>query len=230
MISGADASVALGPVAEQGFPLVQRVGMFGGAFDPPHVAHRELAEVALTQLGLDVLHILPTGQAWHKARPLTSAEHRLAMCEQAFGDLPKTRIDPRETLRAGPSYTADTLTELAEAYPGAELYLVMGADQLLAFKQWVRWTEVLDLARLAVAHRAPLISVLDPHPLDLDAADLSGVDVPYVALSMPLHHVSATSIRARASGASQHDPSLDRLVSADVASYISLHHLYQDPS
>ncbi len=230
MSAGAGASVGLGVVVEQGFPLVQRVGMFGGAFDPPHVAHRELAEVALAQLGLDVLHILPTGQAWHKARPLTPAHHRLAMCELAFGDLSRVRIDPRETLRAGPSYTADTLTELAEAYPGAELYLVMGADQLLAFKQWVRWTEVLDLARLAVAHRAPESAMQDPHPLDLDAADLSGVDVPYVALSMPLHHVSATTIRARASGASQQDPSLDRLVSADVAGYISLHHLYQEPS
>ena len=230
MTSGTVAPISLGAAAEQGFPLVQRVGMFGGAFDPPHVAHRELAEVALTQLGLDVLHILPTGQAWHKARPLTSAEHRLAMCELAFGDLLKVCIDPRETLRAGPSYTADTLAELAEAYPGAELYLVMGADQLLAFKHWVRWTEVLDLARLAVAHRAPQSALQDAHPLDLAAADLSGVDVPFVSLSMPLHHVSATSIRAQASGASQHDPSLDRLVSADVASYISLHHLYQEPS
>ena len=230
MSSGAGVPISLGAVAEQGLPLVQRVGMFGGAFDPPHVAHRELAEVALTQLGLDVLHVLPTGQAWHKARPLTPAEHRLAMCEHAFGDLLKARVDPRETLRAGPSYTADTLSELADEYPGAELYLVMGADQLLAFKQWVRWTEVLDLARLAVAHRAPQSSTLDPHPLDLDPADLSGVDVPYLSLSMPLHHVSATSIRAQASGASQRDASLDRLVSADVASYISLHHLYQDPS
>ncbi len=230
MNAGAGAPISLGAVAEQGFPLVQRVGMFGGAFDPPHVAHRELAEVALTQLGLDVLHILPTGQAWHKARPLTPAHHRLAMCEQAFGDLMKVCIDPRETLRPGPSYTADTLAELAETYPGAELYLVMGADQLLAFKHWVRWTEVLDLARLAVAHRAPQSNLQEAHPLDLDAADLSGVDVPFVPLSMPLHHVSATSIRAQASGASQHEPSLDRLVSADVASYISLHHLYQEPS
>lgn len=230
MSAGAGASVVLPAAAEQGFPLVQRVGMFGGAFDPPHVAHRELAEVALAQLGLDVLHILPTGQAWHKARPLTPAHHRLAMCEQAFGDLPRTHIDPRETLRAGPSYTADTLAELAEAYPGAELYLVMGADQLLAFKQWVRWTEVLDLARLAVAQRAPQSAALEPHPLDLDAADLSGVDVPFVALSMPLHHVSATSIRAQAAGAVRPGTGLEHLVSADVASYISLHHLYQEPS
>jgi len=105
--------------------------MFGGAFDPPHLAHRALAEAALDQLGLDALHMMPTGQAWHKARSLTSAEHRIAMCQLAFDDLPRTRIDTRETTRQGPSYTADTLAELAREYPGATLYLVLGADQLL---------------------------------------------------------------------------------------------------
>jgi nicotinate-nucleotide adenylyltransferase len=219
---------ALDSAAEQCSPLVRRVGMFGGAFDPPHVAHRELAEAALDQLGLDVLHILPTGQAWHKARPLSKAEHRLAMCELAFGDLLKVRIDPRETLRSGPSYTADTLAELAEEYPGAALYMVIGADQLLVFKTWVRWAEVLELATLAVAQR-PHQSLANEQDTGL-AADISGVDVPFASLSMPLHHVSATAIRARASCINGHGPDLDRLVSKDVASYISTYSLYQDPT
>ena len=132
---------------------IQRVGMFGGAFDPPHSAHRALAQAAIEQLGLDVLHVMPTGQAWHKARTLSPAHHRIAMCEAAFGDLPRVRIDPRETARQGPSYTADTLEALRTEYPAATLYLVLGADQLLAFKSWVRWEEVLSLATLAVANR-----------------------------------------------------------------------------
>ena len=62
----------------------RRIGIFGGSFDPPHLAHVALARAAVTQLGLDELHILPTGQAWHKARALTAASHRLAMARLAF--------------------------------------------------------------------------------------------------------------------------------------------------
>jgi nicotinate-nucleotide adenylyltransferase len=206
-----------------------RVGMFGGAFDPPHRAHRTLAETALTQLGLDVLHILPTGQAWHKARVLTPAEHRLAMCRLAFGDLPRTRIDRREILRDGPSYTADTLRELADEYPGAELFLVLGADQLLVFKRWVRWSEVLDLATLAVANRAEEIGADAPRE-HAQETDLSAVDLPFRRLDMPLENISATAVRAHVGQPVDRGNSLTVLVPEAVASYISLHHLYQESS
>ena len=174
----------------------RRVGMFGGAFDPPHWAHRALAETALTQLGLDVLHILPTGHAWHKSRILSSAEDRVAMCELAFGDLPDVRLDPREIQREGPSYTADTLRELQREYPQAELFLVLGADQLLSFKSWVRWQEVLELATLAVANRATNIGADASLDQDLET-DLSGVDLPFELLNMPLKNISASAVRAR---------------------------------
>ena len=206
-----------------------RVGMFGGAFDPPHWAHRALAEAALIQLGLDVLHILPTGQAWHKSRVLTPAEHRLSMCLLAFGDLPNTRIDTREIRREGPSYTADTLQELATEYPGAELFLVLGADQLLAFKSWVRWPEVLAQATLAVANRATQIGIDAVHD-QAEEMDLSGVDLPFRRLDMPLKNISATAVRARADHAASGPGALELLVPEAVASYISLHHLYQEPS
>lgn len=209
--------------------VIRRVGMFGGAFDPPHGAHRSLAEVAIEQLGLDVLHVLPTGQAWHKARPLTDASHRVAMCQLAFGDLPRARIDDREIHRQGPSYTADTLAELRREYPLAELYLVLGADQLLAFRSWVRWQDVMSLARLAVAARARSIGA---QALDQPAeeADLSGVDLPFVPLTMPLNPVSATAVRARLASVGPDAAALDLLVPAPVASYISQNHLYQTPT
>ena len=102
--------------------------MFGGAFDPPHVAHVALAQAAVEQLQLDQLRIFPTGQAWHKAPPLTaSKEHRLALAGVAFGGLPRTVIDDRELRRPGPTYTIDTLRELKAEYPDAQLFLVMGA-------------------------------------------------------------------------------------------------------
>jgi len=210
-------------------PAPQRVGMFGGAFDPPHLAHRRLAQTALEQLDLDVLHILPTGQAWHKARTLSPAEHRLAMCQLAFGDLPRTRIDSREILRQGPSYTADTLAELAREYPGATLFVVLGADQLLTFKSWVHWPEVLARAQLAVANRALHIdanAALDQR----DEMDLSAVDLPFVRLSMPLENISASAVRLRVEQPAGPDAAFARLVPPGVAGYISDHHLYQDPS
>ena len=222
-------SVEAGGTAEDYSPIVHRVGVFGGAFDPPHLAHHQLAEAALQQLGLDVLHIVPTGLAWHKARVLSPAVHRLAMCELAFEDLAKVRIDARETERSGPSYTADTLTELAEEYPGAALYLIIGADQLLAFKRWVRWAEVLDMATLVVAQRAPQDGTSDTQSAGA-AADLSTVDVPFVPLEMTLSNMNATTIRARLSSANAIDADLDHLLSPDVASYISTHSLYQDPT
>lgn len=205
----------------------RRVGMFGGAFDPPHLAHRALAEAALDQLGLEALHIMPTGQAWHKARPLSLAEHRLAMCHLAFGDLPRARIDSRETTRQGPSYTADTLAELALQYPGASLFLVLGADQLLAFKSWVRWPEVLARAQLAVANRALHIGA-DAAPDQREAMDLSAVDLPFVRLSMPLTNISASAVRSRALQPATQRAASAQLVPASVASYISDHSLYQD--
>jgi nicotinate-nucleotide adenylyltransferase len=207
----------------------RRVGMFGGAFDPPHLAHRTLAQTALEQLGLDVLHVMPTGQAWHKARPLSPAEHRVAMCRLAFGDLPHTLIDTRETLRQGPSYTADTLTELAHEYPGATLYLVLGADQLLAFKGWVHWPEVLARAQLAVANRALHIGA-DAALDQREEMDLSAVDLPFVRLSMPLENISASAVRLRVEQPAVQDSTFARLVPPGVASYISDHSLYQDPS
>jgi nicotinate-nucleotide adenylyltransferase len=203
--------------------------MFGGAFDPPHRAHRALAEAALDQLDLDALHIMPTGQAWHKARALTPAEHRVAMCQRAFGDLPRTCIDTREATRQGPSYTADTLAELARGYPGAMLYLVLGADQLLAFKSWVRWAEVLERAQLAAASRALHIGA-DAALDQREEMDLSSVDLPFVRLSMPLTNISASAVRARAEQPATQSAVLAQLLPAGVASYISDHSLYQDPT
>lgn len=208
-------------------PKPMRVGLFGGAFDPPHRAHRVLAETALSQLELDVLHLLPTGQAWHKARELTTAEHRLAMCELAFADLPRTRIDAREIHRKGPSYTVDTLAELAAEYPGAQLYLLLGADQLLAFKTWVRWRDVLAQATLVVANRTMDIGAEIPES-GAPAADLMGVDLPFVRLDMPLTPISATAVRARLNLSPDASQKLQKLVPDAVAGYISRHHLYQN--
>ena len=194
-----------------------RIGMFGGAFDPPHIAHIALARAAVQQLDLDKLHIIPTGFAWHKARVLTDRKHRIAMCELAFAQVPGVVVDPRETLRNGPTYTADTLTELKSQYPGAEIFLVLGEDQARALGQWHRADEVRGNAIICVAAR----------PDSAESARQTGtesIEIPGMRLiHMPPTAVSATEIRHIA--AQQH--SLTPLVFDSVARYIDQHHLYQ---
>jgi len=201
---------------------VLRVGMFGGAFDPPHLAHRRLAETALDQLGLQYLHVIPTGKAWHKARVLTEPHHRLAMCERAFGDLRGVVLDDREIRRDGPSYTADTLAELQALYPQADLFLILGADQLLSFRSWVRWEDVVRRARLAVADRPLDVAGISRPQAALDS-DLAAVGIPFEPLHMPPWRLSATAIRERAA-TDVH--SIGQMVPEAVSSYISQHSLY----
>lgn len=189
-----------------------------------------MAEAALAQLDLDLLLILPTGQAWHKSRPLTAATHRLAMSRLAFADLPRTRIDDREMRRGGPTYTVDTLDEVATEFPAAKLFLIVGADQLQKFRSWHRWQDVLSKATLAVANRAECIGPDALSPAHRPS-DLSMVDIPFVVLTMPPLNVSATALRSHMQqdwldGVLEDVP----LVSPAVAGYISTHNLYQNHS
>jgi nicotinate-nucleotide adenylyltransferase len=194
----------------------KRLGVFGGAFDPPHLAHRALAEVALAQLQLDELRVLPTGQAWHKTRPLTEARHRLAMAALAFADLPGVLLDDREIRRSGPSYTLDTLRELHAEQPQAELFLIMGKDQADALPSWRDWQAIVQLAIICVADRD-----------GLTGQETRFVPPPEMAarfhkLQMPVMDISATGIRSRIAARQGIAP----LVSAPVARYIADHHLY----
>jgi nicotinate-nucleotide adenylyltransferase len=198
----------------------QRIGVFGGAFDPPHHAHVALARAAIKQFELDSLHVIPTGQAWHKARALSAAEHRLAMTRLAFQDESKVVVDERELQRAGPTFTIDTLEALQAQHPQARLYLFMGADQFIAFQQWHRWQDILDIAIICIAaraHSAWATGQFDAYPGRRDR---------FAVLEMPELPVSATQIRQRIGSRAISAPDLAELVSEPVARYISLHRLY----
>jgi nicotinate-nucleotide adenylyltransferase len=195
--------------------------VYGGAFDPPHLAHWALAQAAVEQLELDSLLILPTGQAWHKDRALTPAHHRLAMTRLAFHDLPKSRVDDREIRRAGPTYTAETLRELAQENPAAQLFLVMGADQAKSLHTWHEIEAIYRLAIIVVAERdAPDSPLTQSQARSQDKEPAIHGD--FLAIVLPLMPHSATDIRTRvASGQSP-----DALVCEAVASYIQENHLY----
>jgi nicotinate-nucleotide adenylyltransferase len=196
--------------------MTRRVGVFGGAFDPPHTAHVMLARAAVDQLHLDELRILPTGNAWHKAFQLSPAQDRLAMTRIAFAGLPRVIIDERELRRAGPTYTVDTLRELRGEQPGADLFLVMGEDQSGSLTRWHDWESVVSLAVICVAARpAPAGEVRAALPPQARSQPLL----------LPTMPESATEVRAlvRAGGDISH------LVPPAVASYIESHRLYQTP-
>jgi nicotinate-nucleotide adenylyltransferase len=193
------------------------VGVFGGAFDPPHIAHSALAQAALEQLQLDELRIVPTGEAWHKNRSLTPAIHRLEMARLAFAAMDRVVVDPRETLRIGPSYTVDTLAELHGEMPRAKLFLVIGQDQAAALPTWHRWREIADFATICVAARAGFAGARGT----FDALNL-GIS-PLQTIELPPMDVSATDIRERLANRQAVVP----LVFEPVARYIAHHHLYQ---
>jgi nicotinate-nucleotide adenylyltransferase len=197
-------------------PASPRVGVFGGAFDPPHLAHVALARAAVLQLGLDQLRVLPTGQAWHKSRVLSDAAHRLAMAREAFGEVPRAVVDDRELRRSGPTYTVDTLRELRREIPDATLLLVIGADQAEALQGWHESAEILRLATIAVAARARP----DPDAPPFDVTRLPAAA--WTAVELPPMPVSATQIRSRVAAGQ----GIDQLVPGGVARYIARHHLY----
>ncbi|WP_395668802.1 nicotinate (nicotinamide) nucleotide adenylyltransferase [Rhodoferax sp.] len=206
---------------------VPRIGVFGGAFDPPHRAHVALACAAVQQLSLDSLRVVPTGLAWHKARALSDAQHRLAMCALAFAEVPNVQVDDRETRRTGPSYTADTLLEIQAENPHAHLYLLIGQDQALALPRWQRWDEVVRTATICVASR-PGSSHGYPGSAestsDSRLADLESLSIPdCIQIDLPPMELSATEVRHHAG---MHHP-ITQWVSEPVARYIENHHLYQ---
>jgi len=102
----------------------QRIGILGGAFDPPHIAHVAMAEAAIVQFNLDELIVVPTGKAWHKPRDLSSGAHRAAMARLAFSHLRQARVDEIELHREGASYTIDTLRSLSDQYPDAQFFFI----------------------------------------------------------------------------------------------------------
>lgn len=196
----------------------RRIGLFGGSFDPPHLAHLALARLARQALALDELRWLPAGQPWQKAgRPLAPAEHRARMVSLLIEGEPGMQLDRRELLRSGPSYTIDTVRELADEQPGAECFLVIGQDQYANLATWHEVAELLGRVTLAVAAR-------EGQALAAPAA-LAQVPHRVVALDLPRMDISSTAARRLAAA---HTPgALAPLVGGAVARYIDQHRLYR---
>lgn len=129
------------------------IGVFGGTFDPIHYGHLRSALELAQRLSLLQVRFVPNADPPHRARPSTGAALRLRMVRAATAVEPSFVVDDRELERAGPSYTVDTLASLREDFPKAPLCLLLGMDAFAGIAQWSRWTELLELAHVVVAHR-----------------------------------------------------------------------------
>jgi nicotinate-nucleotide adenylyltransferase len=192
----------------------RNIGLFGGSFDPVHLAHLALARRALDELQLDELRWVPAGNPWQKARAITPSADREAMLERAIAGEPRFVLERCELQRSGPSYTLDTVRELQAATPGAMWFLLIGQDQYRNLHTWHGFQDLLQRVTLAVAQRPGS---------DAAAADPRVRAAQQVALQMPPMDISATEIRARVAAGQ----AIDTLVPPAVAQYIHQHRLYR---
>lgn len=195
------------------------IGILGGSFSPPHDGHIALARHAREELGLERVWLMPLHTPPHKpAGEDPGPEQRLEMCRLAAEGEPGIEVCGLEVRRGGPSYTADTLSEIHASHPEAELTFVMGADTALTLPGWRDPGRVLDLARLAVARRpgSDGASVLDA------LAQIGGADPRVVFLEMP--PIGASSSLARERLAAGEDTA--GLLAPAVRAYIERNRLY----
>lgn len=168
----------------------QRIGIFGGTFDPIHVGHLVAAVNARHALGLDRVIMMVANIPWQKAeiRTVSTAADRLGMVEAAVGGVEGLEAGRLEIDRGGESYTADTLADLQDLYPGAELYLIIGWDVAPVLHTWERFGEVQRLATLVVVNRPG-----SPPPRHLTEAGWRVVEV-----TVPNLEISSSDLRDRA--------------------------------
>jgi nicotinate-nucleotide adenylyltransferase len=130
------------------------IGILGGTFDPIHYGHLRLAEEVGRGLKLEEVRFIPSGTPPHRSTPQVSAADRVAMVRLAIRNNSLFTLDERETRRAGPAYSVDTLAELrAELGRDRPLCLLVGADTFLDLATWSRWHELFGLAHVVIAHR-----------------------------------------------------------------------------
>lgn len=190
----------------------QRIGLFGGTFDPPHVGHLVTAVNVRHALSLDLVILMVANIPWQKegSRWITPAEDRLAMVEAAVADVSGLVPGGIEVDLGGPSYTADTLERLAKEYPEAAFYTIVGDDAAAGLTSWERYQEVADRSSLVVVDR-PGARVELPDVVE------------WIRVEVPRLEVSSTDLRARFTDGRP----LDYLVTEPVLDVIAARGLYR---
>jgi nicotinate-nucleotide adenylyltransferase len=196
---------------------VAEVGLLGGTFNPPHLAHLVCAQEALLQLGLDRVLLVPVAVAPHKAIEADpGVEHRVAMCEAAVAGDDRFGVSRADADREGPSYTVDLLRALSG---DDELTFIVGGDMAFSLPAWRDPEGVLALAGIGVAEREGVRRA----DISERLADLAGAAERVRFFDMPRLDISSSLIRRRAGAGVP----VRYLVPDAVASYIEHERLYR---
>jgi len=189
----------------------RRIGLFGGTFDPPHVGHLVTAVNVHHELDLDLVILMVANVPWQKngSRQITAAEDRYLMVSAAVEQVPGLVAGRHEIDLGGNSYTADTLAALAEEFPRAELFTIVGDDAAAKLHTWDRSDDVIENSQLVVVDRPGAPVVLDD-------------EVDWIHVEVPRLDVSSTDLRARFTD----DRPLDYLVTNATMSVIEERGLY----
>jgi nicotinate-nucleotide adenylyltransferase len=191
----------------------RKIGVMGGTFDPIHNGHLIAASEAAHRFGLDEVIFVPTGRPWQKSdRTVSRSEDRYLMTVVATASNPMFSVSRVDIDRPGPTYTADTLTDLHAEYPDAELFFITGADALAQILTWERLDELFRLAHFVAVTR-PGYTLDDDH---LPDGVVSLIEVPAMA-------ISSTDCRRRVADGRP----VWYLVPDGVVQYISKRRLYQ---
>lgn len=197
----------------------RRIGVMGGTFDPIHHGHLVAASEAQASLSLNEVVFVPTGQPWQKAEQrVSAAEHRYLMTVIATASNPRFTVSRVDIDREGPTYTVDTLRDLQQVYPDAELFFITGAD---ALTEIFSWRDVDDLFA-----RAQFVGCTRPGFV-MDAERLAQIPQDRVRiLEIPALAISSTDCRRRIAAA---EP-ISYLVPDAVVEYIAKYDLYKEPA
>jgi nicotinate-nucleotide adenylyltransferase len=197
----------------------ERLGVFGGTFDPIHIGHLAAAKNAIECAGLDSVILVPTGSPPHRGPAAANPEHRLAMTRLAASEDHRFEVSDIELQRPGASFTSDTLSELRTQHPRGELFLILGWDAARLFSTWHEPEHVRDLATIVVVARP---GVGSPRAEDIVAAGLDPERVIVCLDGTP--DVSASGIRKDV----RSGRSITGKVPPAVERYIAAHHLYSE--
>ena len=173
---------------------MERIGIYGGTFNPPHIGHMQAARQAVDLLRLDKLLLIPDRIAPHKVLPQgsASAQQRLQMLQIAASDIPKAAVSDLELKREGTSFTYLTILELKEQYPQAQLIFIMGSDMFLSFHTWRNPQIIMENATLAVLCRG---DKNEKQALQQQKADLEVMGAKVELIPNEITAISSTDLR-----------------------------------
>ena len=170
---------------------MERIGIYGGTFNPPHIGHIRAAEYAVKELQLDRLLVIPSRISPHKQLPKDSPtpQQRLQMLKIATAGLPNMEVSDLELNREGTSYTYQTVQQVRQMYPQAKIYLLMGTDMFLSFHSWRNPELITQDAALAVFYRG------DKNEVDAINSRVAEVEWEVELIENPIIDISSTQLR-----------------------------------